>query len=97
MELVSKLYFSKDDNKDAKIASPNNVQSFVNWLSTDECKNNVSTKVRVMIMNFEDFKKAGYTKRNAEKGPKKLNELHDDIRKEEELKKNERLAVGFIS
>lgn len=72
------------------------MQSFINWVSTENCKNAVSTKIKVMIMNFEDFMRAGYNKRNADKGPKTIQQLHEDIRKEEEVRKTERLAVTFL-
>lgn len=94
--MISKIYFSdekkaqrQNDNK-----APGNVQTFVQWVSTENCKNAVSTKINVMIMNFEDFMNAGYIKRNADKGPKTIQQLHEDIRKEEEARKSERLAVS---
>ncbi|KAI6184399.1 MIF4G domain-containing protein [Aphelenchoides bicaudatus] len=92
LELISKIYFSEDKRLQRQNDTNSNVQTFVQWLSTDGCKNTVTTKIRVMIMNFEDFVKAGYIKRNADKGPKTIKQLHEDIRKEGEKIKEERIA-----
>lgn len=42
----------------------------------------------------EDFLKAGYIKRSTDTGPKKIHEVHEDVRKEEERNRIDRLAVN---
>lgn len=91
MELLAKIFFSEEKQNDRanhpKNSGADNVIAFMTWLDTAECQQNVSTRVKVMIMNFQDFKKSGYKSARHDKGPKTLHEVRADIRKEEDDKK----------
>ncbi|KAI6194041.1 MIF4G domain-containing protein [Aphelenchoides besseyi] len=94
LELVANIYFhpeakkKREDNK--RSDRVDNVEIFLHWVSG--IKDEVSTKVKVMIMNFEDFVKAGYKQRNLDKGPKTIAEIHEDAKKEDAEKTKERNA-----
>jgi hypothetical protein len=79
-----------DDSK--KRQDFDQVTYFISWVSSEECKDAVSTKVRVMIMNFEDFVKAGYNTRNEDKGPKTIDQIHEEAKNEAKLNESERIA-----
>jgi len=103
LELVAKLYYSQK-RREARTFSKtvDNVKMFTRWISTAECKDAVSLRVKVLIMNFEDFVNA---RRAAKKtGPKTLQQIQDEIRqkdqenladrhKHERQKKDERMRT----
>ncbi|KAI6226185.1 MIF4G domain-containing protein [Aphelenchoides fujianensis] len=89
LELVADIYFQPEAKKRREGSGRlDNVDPFIRWVPT--IKDQVSTKVKVLIMNFEDFVRAGYKKRNVDTGPKKTAEIHNDAKKEEEKNLHER-------
>jgi len=82
LELVAELYCSLE-KKEArrKIAqTTDNVGMFIKWVSSSECKETVSPRVKVLITNFEDFLATRRTVKQA--GPKTLQQIHNEIKQE---------------